>query len=82
MIREATARADAALAGLPDQATAPEPTKEKYIVITAAGIDMFAAKCSAAMDEGYFPYGQPFIHNGVYNQAFLFHGNKIMRKMK
>lgn len=58
---------------MPDIVVEEQP-KQKYLLVTAVADEMFAAKCSVAIDNGYMPYGQPFHINGVYNQSFLLKG--------
>lgn len=51
-----------------------ESPKQKYILVTGAADEMFAAKCSVAIENGYMPYGQWAHVNGVFTQAFLLKG--------
>lgn len=53
--------------------------KDKYILITSTYPEGFAQDCSAAMFDGYFPYGQPFVVNAIYHQAMI-HRNAVKRK--
>lgn len=47
------------------------PDKLPYIMASAVGEDMFEAKCSAAMLDGYMPLGQWQYVNNMYRQVFI-----------
>jgi hypothetical protein len=47
------------------------PAKLPYIMVSAVGEDMFEAKCSAAMLDGYMPLGQWQYVNNMYRQVFI-----------